>query len=79
MTVNEAWLSVLCSVSSRSVTKANCKITQRNNKASISASAYLSSIVFIVLYLLLLLFKTCSCGPLQCKHTTLCRNGTGNR
>ena len=48
MTVNEAWLSVLCPVSSRSVTKANCKITRRNNKVSISASAYLSFIVFIV-------------------------------
>ena len=48
MTVNEAWLSVLCPVSSRSVTKFDCKITHRNNKVSISASAYLSSIVFIV-------------------------------
>ena len=59
MTVNEAWLSVLCPVSSRSVTKVDCKITQRNNKVSISASAYLSSFVFIVLYLLLL-FKILS-------------------
>ena len=62
MTVNEAWLSVLCPVSSRSVTKVDCKITHRNNKDSISASAYLSSIVFIVLYLLLLLFKLTVCG-----------------
>ena len=67
MTVNGAWLSVLCPVSSHIVTKANCKITHRNNKVSMSASAYLSSIVFIVLYLLLLLFKLTVCGPLQCE------------